>query len=88
MLSLIAIQERPDLEEARNALIVSSTEMKRELEEIDDKILHRLAVTEESVVDDIDLILSLEALKAKSDENKVGKCQMDYVRKYIFIYIA
>lgn len=71
MLSLVTIQERPDLEQERNTLIVSSAEMKRDLSAIEDKILHRLAISEESIVDDIDLIHTLEASKTKSDEIKV-----------------
>lgn len=71
MLSLITIQERPDLEQERNTLIVSSAEMKRDLEAIEEKILHKLAISEKSIVDDIDLILTLEASKTKSEEIKV-----------------
>lgn len=71
MLSLVTIQERPDLEQERNTLIVSSAEMKRDLEAIEDKILHKLALSEKSIVDDIDLILTLEASKTKSEEIKV-----------------
>ncbi|CAK9809640.1 Dynein axonemal heavy chain 1 [Anthophora quadrimaculata] len=72
MLSLVAIQERPDLEQARNALIVSNAEMRRELQEIEDRILYRLSVSEGSAVDDVDLILTLEASKVKSEEIKEG----------------
>lgn len=71
MLSLVTIQERPDLEQARNALIVSNAEMRKELQEIEDRILHRLSVSEGSAVDDMDLILTLEASKVKSEEIKV-----------------
>lgn len=71
MLSLITIQERPDLEQERNTLIVSSAEMKRDLKAIEHRILDKLAISEESIVDDIDLILTLEASKAKSEEIKV-----------------
>lgn len=71
MLSLVTIQERPDLEQERNALIVSSAKMKHDLAAIEDKILHRLTISEKSVVDDIDLILTLEASKIKSEEIKV-----------------
>ncbi|KAG7197918.1 hypothetical protein KM043_016155 [Ampulex compressa] len=70
MLSLVTIQERPDLEQARNALIVSNAEMKQELKELEDRILHRLSVSEGSTVDDLDLILTLEASKDKSAEIK------------------
>lgn len=71
MLSLVTIQERPDLEQERNALIVSSAKMKLDLAAIEDKILYRLTISEKSIVDDIDLILTLEASKIKSEEIKV-----------------
>ena len=53
-------EERPDLEEAKNQLIVSNAKMKQELKEIEDKILHRLSSSEGSPVDDIDLINVLQ----------------------------
>jgi len=81
MLSLVTIQERPDLEEERNMLIVSTAEMKRELKDIEDRILYRLTVSEGSVVDDIDLILTLEASKEKSEEIKVEKSLLLYYQK-------
>ncbi|CAL1689869.1 unnamed protein product [Lasius platythorax] len=71
MLSLVTIKEHPDLEQERNMLIVSSAEMKRDLKAIEHRILHRLAISKESIVDDIDLILNLEASKAKSEEIKI-----------------
>ncbi|XP_024940673.1 dynein heavy chain 1, axonemal [Cephus cinctus] len=70
MLSLVAMQERPDLEESRSALIVSSAQMKRDLKDIEDRILYRLSVSEGSAVDDLDLIHTLEASKVKSEEIK------------------
>ncbi|XP_049940877.1 dynein axonemal heavy chain 1-like, partial [Schistocerca serialis cubense] len=70
LLALVVMQERPDLEEARSSLIVSSAQMKNELKEIEDRILHRLSVSEGSPVDDIDLIVTLEASKVKSEEIK------------------
>ncbi|EFN73504.1 Dynein heavy chain 1, axonemal [Camponotus floridanus] len=71
MLSLVTIQERPDLEQERNTIIVSCAEMKRDLEAIEEKILHKLAISEKSIVDDIDLILTLEASKTKSEKIKI-----------------
>lgn len=65
------MQERPDLEEMRSALVVSSAQMKGELKEIEDRILHKLSTSEGSPVDDIDLIVTLEASKIKSEEIKV-----------------
>nr|CAD7394772.1 unnamed protein product [Timema cristinae] len=71
LLALVVMEERPDLEEARGALIVSSAQMRHELKEIEDRILYRLSVSEGSPVDDIDLINTLEASKVKSEEIKI-----------------
>jgi len=71
LLALVVAEERPDLEEAKNQLIVSNAKMKQELKEIEDKILHKLSASEGSPVDDIDLIHTLEQSKAKSMEIKV-----------------
>ena len=64
-------EERPDLEEAKNALIISSAKMKQELKEIEDKILYRLSNSEGNPVDDVDLIKTLQASKMKSQEIQV-----------------
>ncbi|XP_043259684.1 dynein axonemal heavy chain 1-like [Colletes gigas] len=85
MLSLVAIQERPDLEQTRNALIVSNAEMRRELQEIEDRILYRLSVSEGSAVDDMDLILTLEASKVKSEEIKVKMHEAEIIQADIEI---
>lgn len=73
MLSLVVLQERSELEETRSALVVSNAQMKRELKDIEDRILYRLALSEGSAVDDIDLILTLEASKVKSEEIEVSR---------------
>lgn len=70
LLALVVAEERPDLEEAKNQLIVSNAKMKQELKEIEDKILHKLSASEGSPVDDTDLIQTLEQSKAKSMEIK------------------
>eukprot|EP00118_Oscarella_pearsei_P012540 m.93002 g.93002 ORF g.93002 m.93002 type:complete len:4173 (+) comp36767_c0_seq9:102-12620(+) len=70
MLALAVAEERPDLEEAKNQLIVSNARMRQELKEIEDKILDKLSNSEGSPVDDLDLIDTLEKSKAKSGEIK------------------
>lgn len=79
MLGIAVAEERPDLEEAKNQLIVSNAKMKQELKEIENKILMRLSTSEGSPVDDIDLINTLEASKIKSME--ISVCCVQY---YIF----
>lgn len=72
LLALVIMQERPDLEEARSMIVVSTAQMKQELVEIEDRILYKLSASEGSPVDDIDLIQTLEASKVKSEEIKVS----------------
>ncbi|KAK0056678.1 dynein heavy chain 1 axonemal-like isoform X1 [Biomphalaria pfeifferi] len=68
LLGIVVAEERPDLEDAKNQLIVNNAKMKQELKEIEDRILLRLSSSEGSPVDDIDLIQTLEASKIKSQE--------------------
>ena len=68
LLGIVVAEERPDLEDAKNQLIVSNAKMKQELKEIEDHILLRLSSSEGSPVDDLDLIKILEASKVKSLE--------------------
>jgi len=72
LLCRLVAEERPDLEEARNQLIISNVVlMKQELKEIEDEILLRLSSMEENPVDNEELILMLEASKIKDGEIKV-----------------
>lgn len=69
MLGCVVAEERPDLEEAKNQLIVSNSIMRNELKELEDTILTRLSKSE-NPIDDIELINALEASKQKSNEIK------------------
>ncbi|NWU63519.1 DYH1 protein, partial [Pterocles burchelli] len=68
LLGQVVAAERPDLEEARNQLIVSNAEMQQELRKIEDQILYRLSTSEGNPVDDLELIKVLEASKVKAGE--------------------
>lgn len=72
LLALVVAEERPDLEEAKNQLIVSNAKMKQELKEIEDEILFRLSSTEGNPVDNEELIQVLGASKIKAAEIQVG----------------
>lgn len=65
------MQERPDLEELRSAIVIGTAQMKQELKEIQDRILYKLSTSEGSPLDDLDFIVTLEASKVKSDDIKV-----------------
>lgn len=68
LLSIVVAQERPDLEEQRGQLIVSRAQMSAQLAEMQSDILYGLSNSEGSPVDDLPLILTLEAIKIKSVE--------------------
>uniref|UniRef100_A0A663EW23 Dynein axonemal heavy chain 1 n=1 Tax=Aquila chrysaetos chrysaetos TaxID=223781 RepID=A0A663EW23_AQUCH len=68
LLGEVVAAERPDLEAARNQLIVSNARMHQELKEIEDQILYRLSTSEGNPVDDLELIKVLEASKLKAGE--------------------
>ncbi|XP_028841933.1 dynein heavy chain 1, axonemal isoform X2 [Denticeps clupeoides] len=70
LLGRVVAEERPDLEENKNHLIVSNSQMKQELKEIEDQILLRLSSSEGNPVDDEELIRVLAASKVKAEEIK------------------
>lgn len=71
LLGQVVAEERPDLEEAKNQLIVSNAKMRQELKDIEDQILYRLSSSEGNPVDDMELIKVLEASKMKAAEIQV-----------------
>uniref|UniRef100_A0A8C9DGR4 Dynein axonemal heavy chain 1 n=1 Tax=Prolemur simus TaxID=1328070 RepID=A0A8C9DGR4_PROSS len=68
LLGQVVAEERPDLEEAKNQLIISNAKMRQELKDIEDQILYRLSSSEGNPVDDMELIKVLEASKMKAGE--------------------
>uniref|UniRef100_A0A3Q3IZZ6 Dynein, axonemal, heavy chain 1 n=1 Tax=Monopterus albus TaxID=43700 RepID=A0A3Q3IZZ6_MONAL len=70
LLGQVVAEEHPDLEEAKNQLIISNAKMKQDLKEIEDEILLRLSSTEGNPVDNEELIQVLEASGIKAGEIK------------------
>eukprot|EP00606_Chrysophyceae_sp_TOSAG23-5_P000032 GSChrysophyteH2.ASY1.ANO1.271.1 assembled CDS len=68
LLGIVVSQERPDLEEQRNALIIESAENKRLLKEIEDKILHIMSSSSGNILEDESAIETLKGSKILSDE--------------------
>ena len=68
--------DRPDLENERQALIVTSANNNRQLKEIEDKILHTLSASEGNILEDESAIQILDSSKVLSNEiakkQKVG----------------
>jgi len=68
LLGLVVAKERPDLEEEKNQLILQGAENKRQLKEIEDKILHVLSASEGNILEDEEGVKVLSASKVLSDE--------------------
>ena len=71
---------RPELEEERQALIIQSAANKKQLKEIEDKILYTLSASEGNILEDESAIQVLDSSKILSDE--ISKKQK--VRNAIF----
>ena len=69
MLGVTVKQERPDLEEKRQKLVVQDAQNKKSLKEIEDQILELLAKSEGNILDDAVLISTLA--EAKITSNKI-----------------
>jgi dynein heavy chain, axonemal len=78
LLALVVANERPDLEEAKTQLMLTNASMKRELQEIEEKILYLLSSVQGSPVDDERLIETLAASKQTSSEiaTKVAQAEV------------
>ena len=71
LLNIVVAEERPDLAEKKTALVISMAKMKKDMEDIEDEILHLLANSQGNILDDEVLINTLAASKVTSDEIKV-----------------
>jgi len=66
LLGLVVREERPDLEKAKNNLVVSLAADKKQLKELEDKILRLLSASEGNILDDEVLINTLSDSKVTS----------------------
>lgn len=68
LLGITVAKERADLAKQKNELTESNARMKRELKELEDKILYMLSNSQGNILDDEELINTLSQSKATSDE--------------------
>ncbi|XP_042293782.1 dynein axonemal heavy chain 3 [Sceloporus undulatus] len=68
LLGIVAAKEKPDLEEKKNKLIVESAANKKQLKEIEDKILEVLSKSEGNILEDETAIKVLSSSKELSEE--------------------
>lgn len=68
LLSVVVRCERPDLEEQRETLIVETSNNKRTLKTLEDSLLRELAQSTGNMLDNVELIKTLENTKFKAAE--------------------
>ena len=61
-------QERPDLEESRQSLLIQSAENKKQLKEIEDKILETLSVSKGNILEDETAVQVLDSSKILAND--------------------
>ncbi|KAL5267409.1 hypothetical protein ACHWQZ_G004450 [Mnemiopsis leidyi] len=68
MLGIVVAKERPELEEKKQTLIVESAKNKKQLKEIEDKILEVLSSSEGNILEDETAVQVLSSSKILSEE--------------------
>ncbi|XP_019945265.2 dynein axonemal heavy chain 7 isoform X2 [Paralichthys olivaceus] len=68
LLGIVVARERPDLEEEKQALILQGAENKRQLKEIEDKILEVLSSSEGNILEDETAVKILSCSKLLANE--------------------
>ncbi|KAJ1097170.1 hypothetical protein NDU88_002296 [Pleurodeles waltl] len=68
LLGIVAAKEKPELEEKKNALIIESATNKKQLKEIEDKILEVLSSSQGNILEDERAIKVLSSSKVLSEE--------------------
>ncbi|XP_068952632.1 dynein axonemal heavy chain 3 [Petaurus breviceps papuanus] len=68
LLGIVAAKEKPELEEKKNQLIIESADNKKQLKEIEDKILEVLSKSEGNILEDETAIKILSSSKVLSEE--------------------
>ncbi|XP_033843048.1 dynein axonemal heavy chain 7 [Periophthalmus magnuspinnatus] len=68
LLGIVVARERPDLEEQKQALILQGAENKRQLKEIEDKILEVLSSSQGNILDDETAVKILSCSKVLANE--------------------
>lgn len=90
LLSVVVQTERPDVEEQREALISETSALKASLQQLEDSLLREIASNQGNMLDNVELIETLEGAKASATEvsikladavitaNQIDKLRNDY----------
>nr|XP_046242172.1 dynein axonemal heavy chain 2 isoform X2 [Scatophagus argus] len=68
LLGIVVRKERPELEEQKDSLVISIASGKRRLQELEDEILRLLSEATGSLLDDVQLVNTLQTSKATATE--------------------
>lgn len=74
LLGEVVRKERPDLEEQKDRLVVSIANDKRQLKDLEDKILKLLKESQGNILDDADLINTLNNSKVSLPGDMYSSC--------------
>ena len=83
LLGLVVGKERPELQDAKNQLVVSMAAMRKTQKDLEDKILKLLAESEGDILDDESLINVLGEAKVTSDDISVKVEEAEKTEKEI-----
>ena len=83
LLGIVAAKEKPELEEKKNELILESAKNKKQLKEIEDKILEVLSTSEGNILEDETAIKVLSSSKTLSEEIQAKQEIADVTQKEI-----
>ncbi|XP_063719575.1 dynein axonemal heavy chain 3-like [Symsagittifera roscoffensis] len=83
LLNLVAAMEEPELEEKRNQLITEGAMCKRQLKEIEDKILEILSASQGNILEDDAAIEVLTSSKCLSEELQVKETTSEETQESI-----
>jgi dynein heavy chain, axonemal len=82
LLGIVVAKERPELEEERQQLIITSAQNQRALKEVEDKILYTLSASEGNILEDETAIQTLDSAKLIADDiNKKQKVGLETAKK-------
>lgn len=81
LLGIVAAKEKPELEEKKNELIIESAKNKKQLKEIEDKILEVLSTSEGNILED-ETAIEVADLKFALLETTEEMCFNSYVSLY------
>lgn len=86
LLSVIVGFERKELEEQRERLIQETSENKRLLKDLEDSLLRELATSTGNMLDNVELLHTLEETKSKASEVQYNHTRKLVLEESLFVF--